>query len=120
MVKVIVKESVKTRKDPSDNFTQLCVTCFPKGLNSTDCFELIHSWPCWLFWFGLIKINLQSRYCIRTLPREGMYWVVHPRRPKDFPRPERCPEGRGKSRGRRGCTLYNSMHPDSRQCTTIL
>ena len=22
-----------------------------------------------------------------------MYWVVHPRRPRDFPRPERCPVG---------------------------
>ena len=33
------------------------------------------------------------RYCIRTLPRGGMYWVVHPRRPRDFPRPSRCPEG---------------------------
>ena len=31
-------------------------------------------------------------------------WVVHPRQPRDFPRPERCPEGeaRGKSRGSRG------------------
>ena len=23
-------------------------------------------------------------YCIRTLPRGGMYWVVHPQRPRDF------------------------------------
>ena len=29
----------------------------------------------------------------RTLPRGGMYWVVHPRPPGDFPRPSRCPEG---------------------------
>ena len=27
-----------------------------------------------------------SHYCIRTLPRGGRYWVVHPRRPRDFPR----------------------------------
>ena len=27
-------------------------------------------------------------YCICTLPRGGMYWVGHPRRPRDFPRPE--------------------------------
>ena len=37
--------------------------------------------------------------CVRTLPRQGIHWVVHPRRPKDFLRPERCPEGRGKSWG---------------------
>ena len=30
----------------------------------------------------------RGRYCIRTLPRGGMYWVVHPRRPRDFPRAE--------------------------------
>ena len=30
---------------------------------------------------------------IRTLLRRGMYWVVHPWRPRDFPRPERCPKG---------------------------
>ena len=37
-------------------------------------------------------------YCIRTLPRGGMYWEIHP------PRPERLPEGeaRGQSRGSRG------------------
>ena len=43
-----------------------------------------------------VKINtslLMMREYIRTLPRGGMYWVVHPRRPRDFPRPERCPEG---------------------------
>ena len=61
-----------------------------------------------------VKINtslLMMRECIRTLPRGGMYWVVHPRRPRDFPRPKRCPEGhlegRGKSRGRRGCTTHS-------------
>ena len=41
--------------------------------------------------------------CIRAPPRRGRYWEIHPRRPKDFPRPERFPEGeaRGKSRGSR-------------------
>ena len=29
-------------------------------------------------------------------------WEIHPRRPKDFPRPERNLEGREKSGGRRG------------------
>ena len=33
-------------------------------------------------------------YCISTLLQGGMYWVVHSRRPRDFPRPERCPEGK--------------------------
>ena len=53
-------------------------------------------------------------------------WVVHPRRPRDFPRPERCPEGeaRGTSRGPREISrsegMYNLIHPDSRQCTAIL
>ena len=65
-----------------------------------------------------VKINpslVMMRECIRTLPRGGMYWVVHPRRPRDFPRTERCPkgkargtsQGRGKSRGRRGCATQN-------------
>ena len=42
-------------------------------------------------------------HCIRAPPRRGRYWEIHPRRPKDFPRPERFPEGeaRGKSRGSR-------------------
>ena len=42
-------------------------------------------------------------YCIRAPPRRGRYWEIHPRRPRDFPRPERFPEGeaRGKSRGSR-------------------
>ena len=41
--------------------------------------------------------------CIRAPPRRGRYWEIHPWRPKDFPRPERFPEGeaRGKSRGSR-------------------
>ena len=76
-----------------------------------------------------VKINtslLMMKECIRTLPRGGMYWVVHPRRPRDFPRPERCPEGeaRGTSRGPREISrsegMYNPIHPDSRQCTAIL
>ena len=37
-----------------------------------------------------------------------MNWVVHPLRPRDFPRPSRRPSGYlsglGKSLGRRGCT----------------
>ena len=51
---------------------------------------------------GSVKINtslLMMRECIRTLPRGGMYWGVHPRRPRDFPRPERCPDPEGKARG---------------------
>ena len=34
-----------------------------------------------------------KQHCIRTLPRGGMYWEIHP------PRPERSPEGeaRGES-----------------------
>ena len=48
--------------------------------------------------------------CIRTLSRGGMYWVVHPRRPRDVPRAklEEHLEGRGKSRGRRGFQPYTS------------
>ena len=39
--------------------------------------------------------------CIRTLPRGGMCWVVHPLWPRDFPRakPKGHPEARGKSGG---------------------
>ena len=39
--------------------------------------------------------------CIRAPPKRGRYWEIHPRRPRDFMRPERFPEGeaRGKSRG---------------------
>ena len=51
--------------------------------------------------FAILGNTLQ--HCIRTLPRGGMYWVVNPRRPRDFPRPERCPEGEARrtSRGPR-------------------
>ena len=42
--------------------------------------------------------------CICAPPKRGSYWEIHPRRPRDFLRPERFLEGeaRGKSRGRRG------------------
>ena len=40
---------------------------------------------------------IQLWNCIRAPPRRGRYWEIHPRRLRDFPRPE----GRGKSRGRR-------------------
>ena len=40
--------------------------------------------------------------CIRAPSRRGRYWEIHPRRPKDFPRPERNLEGREKSEGQRG------------------
>ena len=53
------------------------------------------------------------RYCIRTLPRGGMYWERHP------PRPERFTKGGDFApRGLRG--MYFPMHPDLRQCTSIL
>ena len=32
-------------------------------------------------------------YCIRAPPKRGRHWEIHPRRPRDFPRPERFPEG---------------------------
>ena len=55
--------------------------------------------PCGAVCIGGVKINTSL-----LMMRE---WVVHPRRPLDFPRPERCPEGhlegRGKSKGLRGC-----------------
>ena len=84
----------------------------------TAIFVLIFSWFMmnWMFLvqkvglrfhiFWLYDIFCDCWYCIRTLPRGGIYWVVHPQRPRDFPRPERCPEGeaRGTSRGWRGCT----------------
>ena len=40
-----------------------------------------------------------------------MYWVVHPRRPRDFLRPERCPggEARGTSRGPREISRLEGM-----------
>ena len=45
----------------------------------------------------------ENKDCIRAPPRRGRDWEIHPRRPKDFPRPKRFPEGeaRGKSRGSR-------------------
>ena len=36
--------------------------------------------------------------CIRAPPKGGRYWEIHPRRPRDFLRPE----GQGKSPGWRG------------------
>ena len=29
--------------------------------------------------------SLSGKYCIRTLPRGGTYWEIHPPRPKRFP-----------------------------------
>ena len=55
-----------------------------------------------------------------------MYWVVHPFRPRDFPRPLRCSSGfaLGTSLGPREISrssgMYNSIHPSSRQCTDTL
>ena len=72
--------------------------------------------------FALEKINCSKKfgeqnYCIRTLPRGGMYWEIHP--PRAISRAEGCKiPARGKSRGPRG--MYFPMHPDSRQCTSIL
>ena len=42
-----------------------------------------------------------AKHCIRASPKWGRYWEIHPWRPRDFPRPERFPEGeaRWKSRG---------------------
>ena len=34
-----------------------------------------------------LQVDGFGKYCIRTLPRGGMYWEIHP------PRPERYPEG---------------------------
>ena len=69
---------------------KMCSCHSPKGVYQ----EILAVFPCTLS-------REQAVYCIRTLPRGGMYWIVHPRRPRDFPRPERCPEGeaRGTSRG---------------------
>ena len=62
--------------------------------------------PCGQGRIDSVKINpslLMMTDCIRAPPRRGRYWEIHPRRPKDFPRPKRFPEGeaRGKSRGSR-------------------
>ena len=43
-------------------------------------------------WTSALAQHIFAEDCIRTLPRGGMYWVVHPRRPRDFPRPKRCPK----------------------------
>ena len=50
-----------------------------------------------------LHIRFLLIHCIRAPPRRGRYWEIHPRRPKDFPRPERFPEGeaQGKSQGSR-------------------
>ena len=72
-----------------------------------------------------LPINGVEEGCISTtLPRGGMYWVVHlyssedqeiSRGPRDVPRPKRCPEGHLKSQGKsRGPNLIDT---DSRQCT---
>ena len=66
--------------------------------------SLIH--PCGRGRIDSVKINpslLKMRECIRAPPKRGRYWEIHPRRPRDFPRPERFPEGkaRGKSQGSR-------------------
>ena len=41
-------------------------------------------------------------------------------RSQEFPRPSRCPSGRGKSLGFWGCTLYNPIHPSSQHCTNTI
>ena len=48
---------------------------------------------------------------VRTPPKLGRYWKIHPRRPRDFLRPERFPEGeaRGKSRGSREISRAEGM-----------
>ena len=60
--------------------------------------------------------NLEGE-CIHTLTRGGMYWHLHLWRPRDFPRPKICPEGRGTSWGPRDIPradgMYNPIHPNS-------
>ena len=65
---------------------------------------------CWLLLQQCMNHSILSKHCscialhcIRAPPRRGMDWEIHPRRPKDFPRPERFHEGeaRGKSQGSR-------------------
>ena len=55
----------------------------------------------------------QEVYCIRAPPKRGRYWEIHPRRPRDFLRPERFPEGEasrvGVSRDRR--LLWTTIIP---------
>ena len=70
--------------------------------------------PCEQGRIDSVKINpslLMMTDCIRAPPRRGRYWEIHPRRPKDFPRPERFPEGeaRGKSRGSREISRAEGM-----------
>ena len=64
--------------------------------------------PCGQGRIDSVKINLSllmMRECIRAPPKRGRYWEIHPRRPRDFLRPERFPEGEasrvGVSRDRR-------------------
>ena len=81
--------------------------------------------------FGMVHLL----YCIRTLPRGGMYWKIHSPRPKrfpngcigkythlgprDFPRVGILhPSALGKSLGPRG--VYFPIHPSSRQCTDTI
>ena len=47
-------------------------------------------------WNSLCKVNIHqmSRFIIKSAPsKRGRYWEIHPRCPRDFLRPERCPEG---------------------------
>ena len=61
---------------------------------------------------ALRQIPPSALDCIRAPPRRGRYWEIHPRRPKDFPRPERFPEGeaRGKSRGLSTDTILKTCY----------
>ena len=69
---------------------------------------------------GFFRNILFSSLVVPTLLRGGMYWVVHSQQPRDVPR--------AKPKGHQGhlegwgkfCTLYNPIHPDSRQCKAIL
>ena len=47
---------------------------------------------------------------VRTPPKRGRYWEIHPRRPRDFRRPKRFPESeaREKSRGSRFSRISSS------------
>ena len=38
-----------------------------------------------VFHYNDINVFLPRIYCIRTLPRGGMYWEIHPPRPERFP-----------------------------------
>ena len=96
----------------------------------------LQSW--WPFWWklGHCQVFQSSVFqsfgrwhlwqCIRAPPRRGRYWEIHPRRPRDFLRPERFPEGeaRGKSRGSREISRAEGMDfpipPESWWSTDIL